>query len=519
MLKDVADKKKQDQETVLAAIQAVKAKGWDVNPYTVADEAKMPRAEIYRATELMELIARERGVADTAKHTAQELTKRVSELEDTNRALEERIHVLEKQSQNLEVQIQEAWQQGYQDCMQETVKQMTGEEAVQTGESELVKAVAAAPAAAAPQQETPVEVEEPAAAASGQIYNFARSTTLAGSYNPLVDLSWKDLETVYHFRVASLKEYGQLIENQPKEQAPPKPASNGEGAVEAPYAQAQAGAEAIQEPYAQPESGHGYAAGPGGETGDVPIIPTLERLEPGSAVDLDQMDIFDDLDEIAYLEELQAEIQGGTQPAQEPVQQAPEPEVSADEAREILANRIKQAAAVQGDLPTPVTTTPPPAATQGASAAAMAMAAQAQAAQAAQAQAQAAAQAAEAQAQAQAAAVPRSKFIGGKAAQQPPPVSQPAAPVRAVPPEIRKACLILGVRPEELTEAIVIEAWKRQIAAPGVHPDLGGDHEAAVFLNTAKATLVKWLETQGPKLGKKFGGPGGPGPAKPGPKK
>lgn len=104
----------------------------------------------------------------------------------------------------------------------------------------------------------------------------------------------------------------------------------------------------------------------------------------------------------------------------------------------------------------------------------------------------------------------RNKFVGGKAgapeaaaAPAPPP---PAAP-RVVPPEIRKACMILGVRPEELTVRIVMEAWKREIASPGVHPDLGGDTETAIYLNTAKDELIRWVDAQSPKLGKKFGAP------------
>jgi len=58
------------------------------------------------------------------------------------------------------------------------------------------------------------------------------------------------------------------------------------------------------------------------------------------------------------------------------------------------------------------------------------------------------------------------------------------------PPEIRKACLILGVRPEELTKQGVIDAWQRQVS----HPNLGCNSEAALFLNNAKTSLIKWLE-------------------------
>ena len=76
---------------------------------------------------------------------------------------------------------------------------------------------------------------------------------------------------------------------------------------------------------------------------------------------------------------------------------------------------------------------------------------------------------------------------------------------RVVPPEVRKACLILGLRPDNITYEVVQEAWKKSIVAPGVHPDLGGDTELAVYLNTAKDVLMRFLDAQAPKLGKKFG--------------
>ena len=92
--------------------------------------------------------------------------------------------------------------------------------------------------------------------------------------------------------------------------------------------------------------------------------------------------------------------------------------------------------------------------------------------------------------------------------------------IKQLPADIRKSCLIIGIKPEELTtredgtprpvteaQKLVSEKWKDQIASPGVHPDHGGDTETAVYLNTAKDTLVRWLEAQAPKLGKKFGQP------------
>lgn len=77
---------------------------------------------------------------------------------------------------------------------------------------------------------------------------------------------------------------------------------------------------------------------------------------------------------------------------------------------------------------------------------------------------------------------------------------------RVFPAEIRKACRLLGLNPEELTNrSVVTEAWKREMAKPGVHPDTGGDTEMAIYLNTAKDTLMRWIDDQSPKLGKKFG--------------
>ena len=99
---------------------------------------------------------------------------------------------------------------------------------------------------------------------------------------------------------------------------------------------------------------------------------------------------------------------------------------------------------------------------------------------------------------------PLNKFVGGKHVTQ-----EPAAAAgphhRTVPPEIRKCCMLLGLKPEELTRPHVFDAWKREMSKPGVHPDTGGDTEMAMYLNNAKDTLLRYLEAQAPKLGKVFG--------------
>lgn len=94
------------------------------------------------------------------------------------------------------------------------------------------------------------------------------------------------------------------------------------------------------------------------------------------------------------------------------------------------------------------------------------------------------------------------KFVGSKAQSSAEPL---AAMQRSFPPEIRKACRLLGLNPEELSKQLVVESWKKEMSKPGVHPDTGGDTEMAIYLNTAKDALVRWCEDQAPKLGKKFG--------------
>lgn len=98
------------------------------------------------------------------------------------------------------------------------------------------------------------------------------------------------------------------------------------------------------------------------------------------------------------------------------------------------------------------------------------------------------------------------KFVGGKhATQQGQEPVTPGQHPRTVPPDIRKACMLLGIKPEDLSRPHVFDAWKREMSKPGVHPDTGGDTEMAMYLNNAKDTLVRYLDAQAPKLGKVFG--------------
>ena len=96
------------------------------------------------------------------------------------------------------------------------------------------------------------------------------------------------------------------------------------------------------------------------------------------------------------------------------------------------------------------------------------------------------------------------KFVGSKA--QPKDfVSDAAVTKHLYPPDIQRALSFLGLTCGELTRQTVLDAWKDIMSKPGVHPDTGGDPKKAMYLNTAKDTLLRWIEAQTPKLGKKFG--------------
>ncbi len=60
--------------------------------------------------------------------------------------------------------------------------------------------------------------------------------------------------------------------------------------------------------------------------------------------------------------------------------------------------------------------------------------------------------------------------------------------------EVWQSCAVLGLVPENLTRETIIQAWKDQmVSAPSVHPDLGGEKEAAIILCTAKDVLLEWI--------------------------
>ncbi|MBX9947870.1 MAG: hypothetical protein K2Y39_01780 [Candidatus Obscuribacterales bacterium] len=645
MVNETSNRPEVDKETVLAALKAVKEKGLDVNPFTVADEAKVSAQAVYSVSEYMDLIVKERGSPLVVN------TDVISEYQAKVRELESRIRQLQIQNEVLTMQQQTQYDLGHKLGVIEGKKQKAQEIAAQeaaralagdgdidlemerkakskrsstvTGESnviqisnsgyvpELVGQAPEPPAAAreiredegwdtpevvgeaellagdmqeqneiaaryepseimdnlseaeaeanAPPQElesgipTAVflsAVEDQSASFgdsySQKVFNAARSGPfVASEFNPMLELSWKDLETVYHFRAKSLKDFSKQIQQSQPPPPPPPPApkkervrvpveTNGEmderhideiqtlpsetltgdnwDKFEEPAQEYQpTGEQYIQ---THDESTQEPDALPGGQQASQdygmvqePDYSQVQAADYGTAqepeyaetqsggFDLDSMDIFEGLDDYSNLEDI--EIIQDVQLSQEG--NAP----SDDELRDLIKNRIRQAKEMASE--------PREAHQIGAGGAGAEK------------------------------AEPKglgSKFIGGKARPKPgetgqapteapaasapqagspppPPPSQAAqsAPtqgfVRQVPPEIRKACMLLGVRPEEMTIESVTDAWKKQITSPGVHPDQGGDTESAIYLNTAKDTILRWLYDQAPKLGKKWG-PGGP---------
>ena len=107
MVSETSGKTEVDKETVLAAIKAVKEKGLDMNPFTVADEAKVSAQAVYSSTEYMDLIIKERGSPLVVN------TDVISEYQAKVRDLESRIRQLQIQNEVLTMQQQTQYDLGH----------------------------------------------------------------------------------------------------------------------------------------------------------------------------------------------------------------------------------------------------------------------------------------------------------------------------------------------------------------------------------------------------------------------
>lgn len=400
---------------------------------------------------------------------------------------------------------------------------------------------------AQPAQDYGQRLYDPVVTESGgqEILNFARTGPyVGGQTNPLENMSWRDLETVYSMGVLSIKDFARNIpdpykrevdqsaseappvtsqsepanhnyqQNQQYEQPPvygqqdslyEQPPFYGESLYEeqAPaygeqYPQHQYQQSPAANPYAvsgAPDNGgqQGYAPGYSGQdydnqgvgaalgaesvtnTSESAVMDPTAFVDQSGVLDLDQLDIFEDLEELEDLSNI--EIMADD-PLVNELLEPDKGEVSTAELQSLVKNKIQQTKDMNE-------------------------------------QAAAAARIAAASGNGEEKAAKLHKFVGQKAAAaqaaqetpSPPPPNPHAASnfVRAkpIPPEIKKHLGILGLTMETLSKETVLKEWKAQAAAN--HPDQGGNQEVATAINQAKLELLKYLEKNEPKLGKKFG--------------
>ncbi len=582
MLKDLTGQKNIDKEVIVAAIKSLKEKGWDVNPYSVADEAKISRSAIVRDAELMELVAQARSAASAEGETAADLSRRLAALEEQSKELHyqkiqlhEHVAELQEQNRQQEEQIEELEAQNKQlrhhnKQLQQQVGPLSEKTAKLKEQLEKLKDRLGQPpenlrenftervshleADNARLQEQSVQLternkqlydqivqlldqEEELQEQAGQLRaQLAQALSESSGESPAAELL-EEMESL-QAQIVKLRsenenlaatvnlvwQQGYLMGQHDGQQAATEEMKRLAGTANSVTTPAGAEIETPgqelepeSEPVASADmdidlSAQSWSAG--NDTADEGTFseddspmgdPFTTRLwealqsdsleEPLTAgftdelsSDLPGMEPSDALSTQAFprsydepsfdrvrLEAIPPDEQLVAPP---PGSQAhsyfscnPDGILDAagaqdgdakssafteSELRDLLKNRFARGEEPAEKEPEPVKDVPP---------------------------------------------APSKKFVGtNRQGQDPPPTAS-----RVFPPEIRKACLLLGVKADELTRQQISEAWKREMAKPGVHPDTGGDTEMAIYLNTAKDTLMRWVDDQSPKLGKKFG--------------
>ncbi|MBI1272060.1 hypothetical protein GC174_16655 [bacterium] len=422
------------------------------------------------------------------------------------RELEARLQELQKEADNLALQLQNAWHVGYEKGLAEAGQNQPmmaqGPETESEPEpdlelehenqenlpytEEIEEEEEEENLELEPQEETPatheLKVDERA------VINFTQDGPYVSSdFNPLNDLSWRDLQTVYSMGVLSPKDLdptrtpanaleSQIVAQFGYPQKKPTDTSTNLDALQ-PGAPPQESLDGFDTSETQFVSFHGGEDAPDAIRED----QMLTREEQVEIPDFDQMDIFEDIEELEELGKIEVP---DDMLADVPVDQVVKEEnVTGEDLQNLIKERIKKAQE-QHHVEQTVRTMPNPGQDAGADKGGYSG---------------------------------LNKFVGqnvkptegGQAAPPPPAAGLQNPALKAAPREIVKACRILGISPEDLTKEKVNKAWKDQIASPGVHPDLGGDTEAAIILNAAKDELLQFIESSAPKLGKKFGGSSG----------
>lgn len=416
------------------------------------------------------------------------------------RELEERLEELQQEADNLALQLQNAWHVGYEKGLAEAGQNQPvmaqAPETESESESELEHSEDLPYTEEIEEEEEIHELEsEEETLATHElkaderaVINFTQDGPYVSSdFNPLNDLSWRDLQTVYSMGVLSPKDLdptrtpANALESQVVAQFgyPPKKPTDTSTNLDAlqPGAPPQESLDGFDTSETQFVSFHGGEDAPDAIRED----QMLTREEQVEIPDFDQMDIFEDIEELEELGKIEVP---DDMLADVPVDQVVKEEnVTGEDLQNLIKERIKKAQE-QHHVEQTVRTMPNPGQDAGADKGGYSG---------------------------------LNKFVGqnvkptegGQAAPPPPAAGLQNPALKAAPREIVKACRILGISPEDLTKEKVNKAWKDQIASPGVHPDLGGDTEAAIILNAAKDELLQFIESSAPKLGKKFGGGSG----------
>jgi hypothetical protein len=444
--------------------------------------------ELENEAEQKELEASQEAPNAELEAYAAELEQRIAESDAKQVEMQDEMDTLVTQLQN-------SWHTGYQKGLSDG-KAQAAEEAASAAEQIQIE-----PASINYDATAPIQAQAFQAPDLSMMQGVGNSSS---EYDALKDMKWKDVETVYQMGGQGQAPQPAFYENaqgqEPvyaQEQGYVQDQAYGQdqGYVQDPnYVQPQQevpydfGAayqsydehENVQDlqynPYPQGE----YAQEALGEYQDAqPHQEHFEHQQVEEEIDFDQMDIFEDIEELERLGRI--ELPDDIIPIDHSEKATP----SEAALRNLVQHKIQHAQEqVTGEVPRMVgKTTVDPAQAQADPAGAKGI----------------------------------NKFVGQRGAHASTEAAQsatnlPVIPVvRNVPPEVRKACQILGLAPENLTKESISDAWKKAISAPGVHPDQGGDPEIATAINLAKPTLLKFMDQTAPKLGKKFGAqaPGG----------
>lgn len=382
-----------------------------------------------------------------------------NEVAELNQKLED----LQTEADNLASQLQNAWHGGYEKGLSEaahatqsieaplTPSEDTGEIKIsdESLEDRKEEAITASQNQIGQVEAHNLKRDESA------VINFTQAGPyVSSSFNPIEELSWRDLETVYSMGVLSVKDIGSGIPEPETEQFV-KLEGETSTSSDLEAVKQEAHAPLLNKNEAEPTNPYDQD----GEESPETMIP-----------DFDQLDIFEDIEELEALKEMQVP---DDMLKDVPVDEVQEEKATGDDLRDLIQKRIQQAQ--EHNVEQTVRTPPAPGEDE--------------------------------EAEKAAGFLGKNKFVGQNVSKDGSTSSgaHQNIALKTAPREIRKACAILGISPEDLTKDIVNNAWKKQIASPGVHPDLGGDTEAAVILNSAKDELLRFLESSAPKLGKKFG--------------